>query len=1092
MEGNLTVYTASAGSGKTFTLAAEYIALLLQGNPKAFRNILAVTFTNKATAEMKERILQNLYEIGHTAPERCGILQAVKERMGEKPPLDAVLQERAREVLLEILHDYDAFRIETIDSFFQSLLSNLAHELGLAANFRLELNPADVIRKAVERLMVNAKDDTEMLRRMTHYVERNIEDDKSWDFRRELCRFAENLISERYIAHADTIEQEIAHLNDYQSYMMGVREELLDIQVSAAEQLAELLEPYADVVKNYNALAKYILAVRQRSRAQIDHIEGQKTIPALVADDPAELKSWRKAPEVKKGTMLEECRQMQEALQTAYGCSRHIRETNTRLQLLNPLHLLIAVKKEMDAINDETNHFLLGRTPQFFHELVGKEDASFVFERAGTRFNNIMIDEFQDTSRLQWENFKHLLLENTSAGQKNLLVGDVKQSIYRWRNGDWHILGNIEQEFQHQRIEKRTLETNYRSDEAIVHFNNDFFVKSSKVLQSFLDDEESIPTVYNAEGEHQSVAQRTKSSVAGKGYVRLRFDEKSEKGKGDAEGDAPVDRNAARLTDLEGQIERLHAQGVSYNDMAILVRSKTDADKVMAHFANNTKGIVLVSSEAYRLNASPAVLMLAHALNALKTYSIDNRKWSRQASLGFLVKEYQQRILDSGKSLEEIMADIPGNLPPAFFSERDELVKMPLFELCQRLILLFDLQRMKGQSPYLFFFLDCVLDYLNENASHIDFFLKYWDETLFKQAIPSSIIEGIQVMTVHKSKGLDFHTVFVPFADWALNEVKDSLVWSDKNGLPEEMENNVPIVPIQLTSKLKGTCFDEELRQEQIELSIENYNIAYVAFTRPKHNLFIWTKSVNPNGNREKIYMSDLLDAFVGNASPSSGSETIYEWGTPFAPLPEAGLPQLLFQEERPANPLEVRGAVEEKVELRTYASKIEFKQSNEARKYVFPDDEPLEIDRTRYIQEGLLFHEIFSAIHTTEDVKPTLDALLNKGVIAAKGEAEEYYEKIMQRLSDARIQPWFDGSYTLFNECTILSRTAAGTLEERRPDRVMLREEETIVVDYKFGNPDARYHQQVEEYKTLLERMGYPHVRGYLWYFKTNDIVAV
>lgn len=1078
-KGTLTVYTASAGSGKTYTLAAEYIALLLQGNRAVFRHILAVTFTNKATAEMKERIMEYLYDMGYNALFReDSFFIKVKELLAQQNIRcsDLELQERARLALSDILHDFDAFRIETIDSFFQSLLTDLAHELGLSSTFRLELNDKEIIKRAIDRLIIKAQNNSQDLKHILRYVEKKFSEDKNWDFRKELQEFAYKLLAEEFLKHSDAVTEEMSHLDDYEQRLYHRQSELTDGLFSTLEHLSEQMENYGIPISNEKYVHSFIARV---------HEGDLKPMSASLLKKTENADAWLKSPEKKKGLYGTEAEELRSILAHANSYLPILRECSILLDKIAPLRLLEAVNKEMSVLNEEENLFLLKNTPQLFAQLI-KADADFVFERSGTRFNHVMIDEFQDTSRLQWQNFKTLLLENISAGHKNMVVGDIKQSIYRWRNGDWKILGNIKEEAPFLRVDEQTLEQNHRSGRAIVAFNNELFVSAATYLEAFNKSQFSLEKVY------QHVAQKAVPSK-GEGYVRLYLHKKSK------EEDAEAVRCRV-LDDMATEMRRLNAQGVSYRDMAILVRRNKETPLIIQYFQKTFPEIPLVSPLAFRLDASPAVQMLVNALQTLNfQYTAEKKaegKLKRMTSLVFLAKEYQQHIGRSNNELIDMMQDVESALPLRFRQERETLRKLPLFELCESLIDILDLDKMEGQAPYVFFFLDCVLKFLNENASNIATFLEHWEDTLCEKTLPVADYDGVQVTTVHKSKGLAFPAVFLPFAEWELEDRRHEIIhWTHKTSNDGKSDEHVTILPINIQlSKIKGTHFEEDYKEECFEMFAENLNTAYVAFTRPRTHLYIWSKVTQTSSKKNEDPAQMLSDVLLNYAqrvdmqcNPIDTIEHepyILERGTP--------TPILNTSNERQvsSNPLKIVPNTEY-IELEVHNTHFDFKQSNDSQTYL-RNEEALVPERNEYLLKGNLLHEIFSHIQTIDDVRGVIENMNRKGLFSSNVEADELRAQVEEYLRFPAVQEWFDGSWQLFNECTILTRTATGEVKQLRPDRVMTKTDSTIVVDYKFGKPHPKYYDQILQYVRLLESMGHKNVSGYIWYVFSDEIETV
>ena len=399
-------------------------------------------------------------------------------------------------------------------------------------------------------------------------------------------------------------------------------------------------------------------------------------------------------------------------------------------KLINPLQLLGEIHEELTAINNENNRFMLAKTPLLFQRLVAAQDAPFVLEKAGTTFQHILIDEFQDTSYLQWDSFKKLLIESVASGGKCLLVGDVKQGIYRFRGGDWKILENIQDEFRHIRPSIESLQTNYRSANAIVDFNNAFFRIASEQL-------DKIGKGNRIQALYDDVEQTSDERSAGN--VRIR-----------------IDAEEMPMGDFAEQILRLHREGVAYRDMAILLRYNRQSKPLLEYFSTHHPDIPIVSDEAYLLSSSKCVQLLIHALHYLHDPT-------NTIALALVAAVYNHHILKNDIDWYELLQ--PEALPTAFIELQKSHLALPLYELCEQLIEIFRLNEQKDEAPYLFCYLDQVLDFLNDNTTDIATFLSQWEETYQKKAVAMGNLDGIKILTIHKAKGLAFHTVLLPHCD---------------------------------------------------------------------------------------------------------------------------------------------------------------------------------------------------------------------------------------------------------------------------------------------------------------------------------------
>ena len=480
----LVVYKASAGSGKTFTLATEYIKLLVQ-NPQSYRTILAVTFTNKATEEMKMRIISQLYGISQNLPDSTNYLEHIIRQTGLS---ESQVIQRAGIALNLLLHNYNYFRVETIDTFFQSVLRNLARELDLTANLRIGLNDIQVEEQAVDRLIDNLTHTDVILQWILKYIMENISDNQSWNIISKVKQFGRTIFRDYYKEQSDALKAKMNDEHFFEAYtkqMRDIRQDSLDHMKAIGDEFFELLSSEGFSIEQLSngrtGVAGFFLKLQAGTFDE--SIVGKR-----VADCAEDANKWAtKTSEHREAIIMSADSVLQPFLRRAMEERKHhwrlFKSADLTLRHLNQLRLLSSIEQKVRQLNEESNRFLLSDTQQLLHSLIQDSDSPFIFEKIGTRLEHVMIDEFQDTSTIQWQNFKVLLEECMShMDTENLIVGDVKQSIYRWRSGDWRLLNAIEREFPYsqQQLDIRNLTTNYRSQRGIIEFNNAFFTEAAR------------------------------------------------------------------------------------------------------------------------------------------------------------------------------------------------------------------------------------------------------------------------------------------------------------------------------------------------------------------------------------------------------------------------------------------------------------------------------------------------------------------------------------------------------------------------------------------------------------------------------------
>ena len=1067
----LTVYKASAGSGKTFTLATEYIRLLVE-NPQSYRNILAVTFTNKATEEMKMRILSQLYGIWKQLPESDNYLQNIQMKTGLAPN---VISERAGLALNNLTHNYNYFRVETIDTFFQSVLRNMARELDLTTNLRIGLNDYQVEELAVDQLIEDLTTTDVMLQWILKYIMENISDDKSWNVIAQIKKFGQNIFKDYYKEVSITLEQKMGEAGFFENYTTCLR----DLRKAAEEYMKEIGESFFDTLEG-EGLNVDDLSSKQRGIASFFNKLRKGTfdpsiITTTVANHLENIEKWCPKTNPRRDVVLQV---VESSLIQILKCAVEAQEkqwkifqsSNLTLRHLNQLRLLSSIEKKVREINETENRFLLSDTQQLLHSLIDGSDSPFIFEKIGTQLQHVMIDEFQDTSTIQWQNFKVLLAETMSHEDgSNLIVGDVKQSIYRWRSGDWRLLNGIENQFNSMLMEIKSLSTNYRSTRNVIDFNNTFFRHAAKVEYQALEELECDERE-QLEKAYADVEQKVPDDKKDEGRVTIEL----------------LPNNEYQESVLKHTVEyvrELIDAGVSQKDIAILVRYNNHIPLIAQYFLENLPEVSIVSDEAFRLEASSAVCLMIQALHLL-LHPDD------QLTKAAIVKTWLCTV--QGKELTDDQFMIAGNnldeyLPEAYIGHFDELLTLPLYELAEKIYSIFQLHLLEGQGAYLCAFYDHLANYVNENTTDIQSFLTEWDENLSKKTIQSDETNGIRLISIHKSKGLEFDHVIIPYCDWTLEKYSDNIIWCKPNEAPF---NDLPIAPIDYSPKMMGSIYEKEYLHEHLQNTVDNLNLLYVAFTRAAKSLYVVGKRGAKNSRSALI---ELCLPLVAESMPEAQldgmedneSAIVFEFGTY-----ETSQPELPSQnnEKESSNPfLQKSEAIS--VSIRTYDSKVNFRQSNRSRDFIEGED----IDQQRrYIQAGSILHEIFSTIQTEKDIPEALQRLQFEGILYDEEmTAERITSMLRKRLSDPRVASWFSPRWTLFNECTILS-VEDGEVHEHRPDRVITDGDEWIVVDFKFGHPDPEYHTQVHRYMDLLSSMGHQNIKGYLWYVYSNKIEEV
>ena len=1026
----VTVCRASAGTGKTYTLAAYYVGLLLSGED--YRSILAITFTNKATAEMSERIIGYLHEIAEGGAKDF-LDYARKFMIRDQGAPDEVLCRRAGECFEKMLLDYDNVQIQTIDSFLQTLLSGLAGVLKMSAGLSTELDIDHVIRTAVEQLLttdMTASDRTII----EDYMRLKLDQESQWDVRESLCGMAKELYNES----VQMLDEEGLICFDGPSIVR--RRKAIEEQWKTDKDLARLkeilhqCEPKADTYNRYTKAA-YERLVRS--------VEAPDKVPAK---------------DRFRGVSEKYCcdELMGQATAIAEPLGRKYNTLSLTIRFSRDMELMSSLQHLIQRNLSEANCALLARTAGTLSKALRDGDAEFILEKAGIRYHHVLMDEFQDTSRLQWSVIRRLLMDVLAgAGNTLLIVGDIKQSIYRWRNGDWHIMEGLtndglsrsQGELNDGLINEKftSLTRNFRSSEEVVRFNLSLFdhiVKEWKVESqktASLKDSTLAAKIYGEGYEEGKLAEFYQAKKKG-GYVRFHA--------------IPNGKPADLAMEMFEQMEELLSRGVSAEEMMVLVREKKEAMRVTEMHADldevqfpHLSQVKIVSADSFLLEASTDVQLVIAGLKSLTSGGVEERYIEMMTGRPELLRALKERL----------NADTP------------------LYEAVSETIAIL-LTDEKGQyhgsqTAYLNALLDRTRAYVSAYGSNIKEFLKYWDDTMHAKPIPASSTNAIRILTVHASKGLQSQTLFVPFCTWTKEVGRHQpKIWCKADGEKD-------FVPIQDGTEMELSNYAPYREDEHLNMRIDNLNMLYVALTRAEDNLFVSTSyPVNKDGkkgacNHVGQYILDYVKADE------------YEAGSVIVKTAVADRVQTA------AEPLTDRCADRvEEAELWADSGQVRFVQSQEGAMYTAYGDESYR--RTAKMEEGTLCHDIFAHIRKADELDAVLRDFETRGLIAS----DEQREKLRGLISSAwkgndEMRDWFTAPWELRLEEAIYIDQ-----RELRPDRVMINPEtkEAVVLDYKFGGWEKQYIHQVQEYMEALRRMGYSPVRGYLWFAKENKLVRV
>lgn len=1101
----INVIKASAGSGKTYRLTYEYIKLLLGEKRKGrfmlsnekehnrHRHILAVTFTNKATGEMKERIVKELSILAGKIPGKMSpYLNELCEDFGNVSAEE--ITKAANRAMVELLFDYTNFNVSTIDSFFQMILRTFAKELKMSYNYDVELDNDYAIKVGVNDFLSSLahdrdasqnKEEAKRLRRVKSWIREFIKDEvankKSWNIFLEseavnisgakfsrsftLNDFAQCLTKEdlrtrideitAYLGYDDINESSYDYIMQFKAYLyehMQVQKKNAVLKAKKILQLSENDGLTKDMLNSKGGLM-WILNICEEN---IDCGLGQySTVKMFDSVDKSD--KWFKKGKAKNAPRLSEL-----TISSIVCCINEIAECNKCFLIYKEMHrnvfmlgLLGEISRYLTKFRKENELILLSDTNDLLRKIINNEDTPFVYERVGIWLNHFLIDEFQDTSKAQWENMKPLLYNSCAEGCDNLIIGDEKQCIYRFRNADPTLLRNeVGRHFTVKQNDKGK-SINWRSTPRVVEFNNDFFSKIAPML--------------GAGAEYGNVVQALPKGKQYKnnGYVEVQFIE----GKSSNEEAGKFDEVV--LERLPSLINDIVSRGYEYKDIAVLVSTNSQGADVIKRILDynatlecGESVINVISNESLMLRNSPAVRLIISHLRYLDTKNLSSvdgaitEKGDVDGYMHRVLRNYESLIFNNkkepGEAIEESFASV---------SRHDDSVSLSISSLLPENTESFNIVSITEhiiaqniseddllyENAFIQAFQDCVIDFSNRPNATIHQFLRWWDKGGCNTSVNSPDGQNaINVLTIHKSKGLEFGCVILPFCDWDLAG-NDEVLWIPKNvakesGLFESAKAEIipPVIPLQPKTDidLENSGFSEFYKEKRKDRIVDSLNKTYVGFTRAVDELYIFTPTLSGKNNAP-TKMNSLLSILNKN---------------------EAGI--FVSGEKGYKQGKKTESANKQKMPL--------YKVEDTKIEYVVHD-----LYDNEQRNRGNRLHEIFKKIRYKDDVETALHSLKVKGVIP-----KDYYEAdrqlVLSALDDERVKDWFDSNNRVYNERSVMSGHG-----KKRPDRFVITPDgRTIVIDYKFGDIHENiYRKQVSEYIKILNEIGFKNIEGYLWY---------
>lgn len=1018
------IYDASAGSGKTFALAKEYLKIILTSpQDEAYKHILAITFTNKAVAEMKRRILSYLLEFADKDKNTDSIM--LKEIGREIHKDDHYIQQKAKRILKNIIHNYAAFDVMTIDKFTAKVIRTFAFDFEIHPQFDISLDTQTLLEEAIDALIAKAGQEEKATSTLVDFALDKTDEDKSWDISFDLMEVGKLLTHEN---HRHEIEA-------FESQPIEVFEHLKKTLYSKKATLEnEILDVISEIFEKIRAAG----AERESFSAQYypKHLDKIKLNFIMPETKYIEAKNFKTNKNAKAKDEIQEL-------------IPYFIETNTKLysligkrdfimaalKNLTPLSLLQAVNKELKSLLEEKNQLIISDFNSIIHNELKNQPAPFIYERIGEYYRHYFIDEFQDTSELQWNNLIPLI-DNALSSEDHykqqgslMIVGDPKQSIYRFRGGRAEQLIDLSKDvnpFVNPDKKVFHLDTNWRSFDEIIAFNNAFF----KNISQFFSNPQYME-LYRDRSTQKNVGKEG-------GYVSVRFIE------GNDDEDQELTKIEKYLEATYDTIQQCLSQGFHYQDIAILTR-KRDSGIKLARFLVQ-KNIPVLSSESLMIALSSEVSFLVSFLNFLN--ASDDRESLAQI-LYYLGVEHEinqplHDFIDSGlqckteEGLENWL--IKQNIPVSIRQLKQKSVYEIAEFLAMRLI------SPNKRDAYVQDFLDRVLEQEVKNKAGISDFLKFWEhqQDSFSISIPEGK-DAVTMLTIHKAKGLEFPVVIFPFADENYNRSKKDKIW-----LEHEEESHIPKVLVEHSSKVEfyGDKPLEVLQERNEEILLDNINLVYVALTRAVEQLYIISSmKINKEGEPLQNDMATFFLSYLKSIGVFDPNRFYYEFGV----QARCSIPKL------PKNQVST-------LPVNAYTTSM----SNikiASREAVMWGSE-----RGRAIAYGNLIHDVMSKLISRSDVNKVLEKVAEEGLILNHEKKSLTYE-LHKILSHPKLTAFFNDENRVYCEMEIL-KPEGGIL---KPDRVELNaRNEAFILDYKTGVPNSNHLKQLEEYARWVAEMGY------------------
>jgi ATP-dependent exoDNAse (exonuclease V) beta subunit len=1040
---NFIVYKSSAGSGKTYTLVREFLRIVIESDDSTrYRNILAITFTNKAAAEMKERVLDNLKKLSEEKDSNL-LLDYAKEFGIEKD----IIKTKARKILQSVLHNYSDLKILTIDKFTHRIIRAFAKDLNLSADFEIEMDSDVILKESIDLLISKAGKDEELSVVLLDYLNSKIDDEKNWKIEDDLFNFAKELLKEDNDYFLESLKQmENEALKKSKSFVLSRKKELETEVSKAAKSLLDLLEKNG--IESTDFAGQTIFNFYKKiSEGEFDSLTKpfSKRLQDALYEDKWLVGKASTTAKANIGLIQEELKNMHNEITDVAGeffLFRLLSENSYNVFLIKE------IAESISSIKEEGNILMISDFNKLISTEIKNQIAPYIYEKIGERYKNIMIDEFQDTSVMQWHNLIPLIDNSLSVGQKTLLVGDAKQAIYRFRGGKVeqfvslpHIIDKKDDELLEERElamvnnhRPEKLETNYRSHEQVIQFNNWFF----EGLKKFLP--ENNQKIYDFH------SQLTNKKNEGLVEVSFLDGEKEE-------------LDELNLEKIKLKIEECKADGFQLKDISILVGKNKAGTKVSNYLIEN--GYEVLTSESLLIAEDPEVKLISNFLRYIQNNQ-DNKAKVEVIKYFFENEKYSPALLKHTTKIKKkttiLLNELLVAINPNFNIEK--LYEMSLYDMAETLSREFIPPNQKPNA-FLIEFLNIIHSYssrVNDLKSFNDYFLSKSE----KLSLDTPDSDAITIMTVHKSKGLQFPVVISAFTNW------DFYVGTNRANVWVDFEGKYPDLPfgiIKLKKEVEATAYKHLYSEDYENIKLDKFNMLYVTLTRAEQRLYVICDRKVQKGKGE--FIDNKINSFVFQVCQTH--ENFKD-------------DKLVVGERKKKEKTEE--TIEKIEELTSMTSTNWRAKINISKQY---QDLWGEKSKGGKIAYGNLIHNIMAQVNSEKDIEQSVSDFTEQGMISLN-EQEFYKNEIAEILKIPGVENWFLPDNLVANEKEIISKD--GSLY--RPDKIIMLKDKTIVLDFKTGEKRKSYAKQLDNYGQLLSDMNYPNIEKYLLFTKERELVKI